>query len=213
MRVPKRSHCKGFTLIEVLVSLSLIVVIGGVIAAALAGAVRVWETAEVFDRLQMSTALGMERLQTDLRNAIPFHVIRFTGRKDSMVLCGTETPDGPGKMIEEIEYRFDESTRSLIKSSRRWPYGITTAKVIETVFEDVRSAEFSYASRLAGNPEELVWTYEWTGDDVWLPAAVKIDMQLENGSDTLPMSRTIYIPANPHVYQDEKEEDEKTGSN
>ncbi len=193
-----RPPSAGFTLIEVMVTLGIVVLVAGVVAASLYSGLSVWDTAADFDRRRMEALLTLETMEREIRSAVPFYAIPFSGQAGGMKFCailgGKTFPEMPGK-IEEIAYRFDEDSKTLSRLSRTFPWAGMTSPDTGIALRDVLEFRMYYADRVDDESSDLKWSGRWEPHGERLPAAVTIELVLaEKGGETAKISRTLYLP-------------------
>lgn len=195
--LPKRfSYRHGVTLIELLVSLSIVAVMAAVIVAAVNGGIMVWERTSIFDRGRLEAMLCLESMEKDLRNTFPFYGIRFEGDAVGLKFPGI-VADAGNEMnaagIREIEYRFASRERVIERRMRRYPFDGLKTEVFENVIENVKSAKITYADVAGERNEPPVWKDLWSGSRRH-PAGVRFELEIQESGRTLTITRMIYLP-------------------
>ena len=74
---------KGFTLVELLVALSLMAVVGGVIVATFSGGAGVWERVQCQGTQEQNLLISFEEIKKSFHNMKPFKPIPFVGKLES----------------------------------------------------------------------------------------------------------------------------------
>ncbi len=199
---PKGLHgchgCKpvvwGFTLVELLVTTSLMAIVGGTMVSALATGVRVWERAQALGTTQEETLVAVERLQRDLRNRRPFRPLPFEGRARQLTFAGVgPANDDPHAVpvLGRIAYALDSRERRLCRSFV--PYQdlelLGRTARCQSVLERVREVHFRYFGK---NPESHTMEWRDTWDAVQPPLAMKVDLFVSHG-DEEPSRQTALI--------------------
>ena len=103
---------RGFTLLELLVTTSLMALVGGATVASLGGGIRVWERTVKFGSRQQSVLLAFDRLRRDLQNVRRFHLVPFKGEYDAFQVAAVEGQDELGAR----GYFLDERRHLLCRS-------------------------------------------------------------------------------------------------
>ncbi len=187
-----RPH-KGITFIELLI----VVVIMPVIAVALFGAFS--SGLEIWDRInrvppEEDVLLFFDSFSRDLRNSFVFADIGFSGREDSVsfptiVRSARLDKDSVG----EARYFFEPGAGEIRRERRD--------------FSHVHNGEEGVSQRLARNAGSFVLTYyyydagknEYSWKDEWSgtvpPRAVRIELELDDGTEKNKFIRTVSIPA------------------
>ena len=145
---------KGFTLVEVLLVVSLMSLITFSIYNAFANGLRVWERGQ---RLVMEEdiAIFFDKLESDARNSFPYSLIPFSGKETSVsfpslvrVLVASKTEQGKiaySKQIGQVEYSFDSTKNILYR--RESNYSQATQQKFapgRTILSSVRDVQFKY---------------------------------------------------------------------
>lgn len=73
---------QGFTLVEMLIALSIIAIVTGSIVACLSGGIRIWERSRVYGRDEVDLNFVSELLAQDLANALPWEAKPLVGLPD-----------------------------------------------------------------------------------------------------------------------------------
>ena len=93
----------AFTLIEMLVVVSILAVVGAVIGACLFAGLRVWDRADEFNRIEASVYIGMMMLEKDVGRLNHFYDIPFKGEREKFSF--------PRLLSSEIESASTEKVR------------------------------------------------------------------------------------------------------
>ena len=155
----------GFTLVELLVTTSLMALVGGAAVAALSGGVRVWERAAAYGVQQQSSLLAFDQLRRDLQNVRTFTSVPFDGVYNQCSFAAVEhekpTDDLPGE-IGRLGYFLDERRgllcRSFVPYRLMKRYRLTER--CQPVLEGATRVRFSYygAEEEGGTPD---WHEHW----------------------------------------------------
>ncbi len=170
---------------ELLITTSLLTLVGAATVATLAGGVRVWERAVVFGTHQQHALIAIERLRRDLRNARPFAPIPFAGGYQQLFHAGTGLADpgddGPEE-LGRLGYFLDERRRVLCRSFT--PYRqmrrVRGTDRCHAVLEGVTRVRFSYFGRDETGGTES-WSSRWESDQP--PVAVKMELTVASERD------------------------------
>lgn len=137
----------AFTLIELLVAVAILGLVTTVVGACLAGGIRAWESARRFGEMDADAVLALERLERDLRNAIPFADEPWMCRPHALSLIGegfAPGEDGPEArpLPRRIEYAFEPDAGLLRRESP--VQGGGAAEPAERLADDVAEMTFEY---------------------------------------------------------------------
>ena len=172
------SRRRGLTLVELLVTTSLMALVGGAAVSALASGIRVWERAAEIGVYRQAVLVGVAQLRRDLRNARTFSLLPFEGGPDrfGFATVGKDQDDGLPELAR-VGYFLDQRSHVLCRSfvPYRRARRVRLSDRCEPVLEDVSHLRFSYF----GAPEEgdaADWLGRWEAPQA--PMAVKIDLVL-----------------------------------
>lgn len=188
MRVMNR---RGFTLLELLVVISIVGLVAGVVVASFSGGIRVWESASILTRVEQEAYFSAEYIRRDIASTFEFHDLGFKGDAVTLHFPGlVPVVDKEGETrfhIGTIRYLYNQAERALYRLA--WPYPYS---------EDDADSEL-----IAGGIDSLRLYYLEPGeavDDDWLeawqqttnfPAAVRIEISISGGGQKLTVDREI----------------------
>ena len=194
---------RGFTLVELLVTISLVSLVVAVCAATLSGAFRVWQRLTATGTQQSWALLAFDRLRQDLHSIRHFAPIPFEGAYDQMSFPALipvmleVTSDGEKELVESDElgrrgYFFDSMQRRLCRSEhsyRRLRHARLRERCAE-VLTGVERVRFAYCAGASdGNRAE--WVSAWSSPTT--PSAVKIDVEYREPPASRPTTRSWVI--------------------
>ena len=169
----------GFTLVELLVTASLMTLVGGACVAALTGGVNVWQRARQYQTHDEPALIAFEQMQRDLQNVRRFLPIPPEGRTDRYAFAAVSRGgvDG-GHELGHLSYFLDRRLQAVCRSfvpfrrmNRSRPQ-----EACRPVMDGVMRLRFSYFGKQDG---ELRWSPSWDSPDP--PAAVKVSVQMGEG--------------------------------
>ncbi|MFC1658533.1 prepilin-type N-terminal cleavage/methylation domain-containing protein [Candidatus Omnitrophota bacterium] len=190
-----RNNFKAFTLIELLIVLTMVSIIGLAIFVTLSNGIDIWQ------RLNQAQAqddinIFFERFARELRNTFAFSTINFSGGIDSVsfatfvVTPGSSLPQETG--IGRKAYRFDKAGRKLIKEEMNFSQVSSGASgSAQELLTEIDFLQFSYYF-YDQQSQEYLWLQEWQEDS--LPLAVRIELEFYNGKHQQRIIRSIDIP-------------------
>jgi type II secretory pathway pseudopilin PulG len=218
VRPPARAA--AFSLVELLIVTAILGVVIGVLAACIAGGLRVWDTAQTFQNAEADAVLGLEILERDVGNAVPFFGVPFDGDAEGMVLPAL-VDDATGRLRPgTVRYRYDRAGGRLLRTAWVFPGEPPDALGGEAVCTRLRGLEWEFcvveerrdeagpAARPGetGETESADRMARWTGEATNLPAAVRIRLTLEQDETPQRLERTIVRAAGgeQRVVEEEK---------
>ena len=191
-----RAPLRGLTLVELLVTLSMVALVSGTVVATFAGGLRVWERVKSHSTQSQWLQLAYDQLRRDLHNVRRFAPIPYEGGYDTLAfptVISTSTPEGVAvSEIGQAGYFLDEARHTLCRSQH--PYRrLRSARLRDTcqpVMTGVTRLRFSY---YALNPDNQ--TTEWLGS--WSsaepPLAVKIELRCREEAANSPVDHTLIV--------------------
>lgn len=182
----------AFTLIEMLVVVSMVSVISLAIYATLSGGLRIWQ------RVNLNTpaediVIFFEKITSDLRNAVKFSSLSFFGEEDNfefVSLIHSHRLDK--KTIGKTAYSLDAFSGVL----KRYEKDIAHIFKEETgisynAIGGVEAVRFQYYYYDEEN-DYYLWEDEWLGDGI--PLAVRIELMVKTENASEKFTKTVSIP-------------------
>ncbi len=190
----------GFTFVELLVTLTLIGLVGAATVAMLAGGIRVWERTQGSSVSSQQMQLAFETMRRDLHNSCLFHPIPFEGAYDTFSFPAKlerETAQD-GSVIREVGrlgYYLNEREGLLCRS--KVPYRLLRSSSLRDsgsmLVSGVERLRFSYYAL-----DPVTGRYEWKQacSEVTPPLAVKIEVgyRLAPKKPLITQSLVVYLP-------------------
>jgi len=188
---------KGFTLLELLITASLITLMGLAIYSTFARGVMVWERGGKTDIIEQEAKFSLEKMAKELRNSFKFSRIEFRGTKDEIsfptYVNTADIAQTPKWEIGRINYFYDSSKKSFFcrEASYIDLFQDDLPKAREIVSQ-VNDLEISYYFF-----DAIGKTYKWK--DSWsdkkdFPLGVRISLTVGSGEDEKEFIKTVYLP-------------------
>lgn len=133
----------GFTLLEILLVVSLLAVVAGAVMASFV------QGARLFERLNVSladeeNAFVLEKLSRDLKNGVRYSLVPWEVRDDSISFPSLPAAAGdPADAVPvRVEYRIDPARREIVRTETAYPYDRTAGRS-EVVGRRMQSLSFA----------------------------------------------------------------------
>lgn len=179
----------GFTLIELSIAAAIGVLVIAAVVTAFAGGLRVWERLRGGSSDLMDTAMAIEWLQRDLRNATGTRLASFEGRADELrmpVLVDVPGLVPGGRSLLEVTYAVRKETRTFERRLTALAPG-GAAPGGDALIAGVESVRFAY--RGGGSGGQSSWSSVTNR-----PGAVDVAIRFGPDRGNLEIRRTIVIP-------------------
>jgi len=194
MRPKGISGNAGFTLMEILIGITIFTIIATVIYSSLNAGIRIWNRSNRMIAGLQSARVFFALASSDLRNAIIYDTkgINFEGSPSGMAFMTVVTAAGKeytqGPELVKVAYYLDSRTETVKRAVAGKAKGFDTGKAKPaTLFTGVRGKDFSfeyyYTSEFTKTGCE--WKDEWA-DTGKVPAGVRIKVK--------GFTRYIFIP-------------------
>lgn len=188
----KKKNNAGMTLIELLITLTILSVISLAIYASLNSGLKIWK------RINQQMAhedldIFFDRFGHDLRNCARFTGLTFTGTQERVEFPTTlPSPRLGGDVIGRVSYAYDPQSKTLIRVQQDFSqiYSGEESSKIQPV-PDLGSVKFRYYVY-----DKQTKEYSWR-EDFWeedFPLAVRIELESGDGPQAQSFTRTVSIP-------------------
>lgn len=199
----------GFTLLELLVSLSIFSIISLAVYSSFAGGIGAWRMAQEFSTTYQTARLLLDDMARELKNAVSISETEFVGeRKKLSFLTVRQSPYSIGQpanhQITRVTYELqrdqDSSGDALFRlESSDLEKSKGRQEETELMVGSVSEFALQYTYK-DGKGEVLPWKDSWDLTDE-IPLGVKMTLKIGETSFT----KTVFIP---HGYQEEEEKSE-----
>lgn len=196
MREPRPQS--GFTLVELLVTMSLVTTVLLVLFSILSGGVRVWERIVCGSVSEQEFSVASVQLRSGIRGYHPFSPIPFKGSSDEFSFAALllQPDEDALELLYEPGRRsfyFDRRQKQLCRAEQFYR-GMRRADargVCRPVLEQVESVRFRYYAYDSKN-KSFAWNSQWKSEDP--PLAVQAEVQYEDRCRLEKTKKTILVP-------------------
>lgn len=169
----------GFTLLELLVTVSLMALIAAACVGALEAGLRVWRRAATVGTSEQAVLLAFERIRKDVEGARRFSPLPFQGRLEELAFAAighvtVKDAEGP-RELGRLGYYVDQRNHMLCRSFM--PYRSMKRSRLQdrcqVVLEDVVGLRLSYFGSTETD-DTPSWSARWESGEP--PEAVKVTL-------------------------------------
>jgi len=178
----------GFTLIEILVVITIFTIVGAGIAETFSSGMKIWARAQKAGESSIDVFVAIETIGRDLRQSVNIRSVGFEGREDEISFL-TFRDDSAVKVI----YKFNPAQKELVRRQID----------LKDAFSDDLQGKYKYAEKKVATlddfsfsyfnfdkeKEEYVWSDEWAKEQ-GIFEAVKLKARFGDEKDV----KTVFIP-------------------
>ena len=167
---------KGFTLLEVLIAMTILSLIAVIIGASLRLGIRAWERGEADIESSQNIRFFVERLSQQIKSAYPYQMqidgekaIAFQGKTDSIFFATSSVRDNEGG-LKWFSYFVKDGSLTVQEGI------LPDKKVMEKISENGEVLDLNISGLKFGyfSSEKKEWKESWDSKTE-LPGAVKIE--------------------------------------
>jgi len=174
----------AFTFVELLVVVSLFSILSLTVYATFASGMRMWSRIQDTSLIQRKVSLGLEKFSLELRQALDFSKIGFTGKSNEISF-----PFLADKEILRITYFLEQKTLFRKLDTFKDILEEKEQAKIKTLLSDIEDLKFSFAYREEGK-DQYSWKDTWDKEE-GIPVIVKMELKIKDAQIT----EAITIPA------------------
>jgi len=184
---------RAFTLIELLIVTAILAVISLAIYAMVNNGLKIWQKVNNQRIIEEDIDIFFEKFAHDLRNCAEFSSVKFIGTPERLEFATiVNSPALHRNTIGQIRYVYDKETQQLERIQRDYSQIYSEEKgVSQPLLGNLKSCKFFYYIQNE-NSKERLWVQESPVDKI--PLAVRIELQLTNGTELSEFTRTVSIP-------------------
>ena len=172
----------GFTLIELLIVICVMATVMLAVYSCFRAGMQLWQRCQSLNQAEFKMALGLQKLSSQLRQAVDFPPVGFQGSKTNFSF-----PALDGTQIIRVSFVFEPGQKKLQGSEVRYA-GINQIAEEKTFIASLEQADFTYYY-FDRPTQQYRWKEEWH-DSEGIPLAVRIDLKYKGGHQVA----TVFIP-------------------
>jgi len=179
------------TLVEILIVMALVSMVSLALYASLSSGLHIWQRVNT-GVLEEDLNIFLEKFTQDIRSAFNFNGIAFSGGADRVEFATVVfSPRMNKASVGKVTYSYDAANYSVEREQRDYSenYAGSTGTARHSA-KNVRFLGFWYYV-YDGEKKEYSWLEECQG----LPLAVRMELGVRDGSQTLNFTRTADIMA------------------
>ena len=194
-KVPSPEARRGFSLLELLLVLTLAPVVFFALYSNFSAGVRIWSTV-VRQTPEEDVNIFFYKVRRDIENILRYDAVPFSGDGEEIVFAGAieARPELGGKRgIGQVRLFYDGSSKTVNREVKDMSQIHQDSSGERTVlFHDVASFSLFYLTpaQVGGS---YSWTDSWTPQPATLPAAVRLSFSTQKAGER--QERVIFIPA------------------
>ncbi len=187
------SHRRAFTLVELLIVSSMIVVISLAIYSTFSNGIKIWQRTQENTK-EEDLNIFLDRFTNDLRGSFKFSGLNFAGEEDRVEFATLVMSRRiQKKTVGMVAYFYDGRSREIKKEERDFSHIHRGDKgIIKSALSGVRSFKLFYYFYDKKNREYL-WLEEWAEEGLY-PLAVRMIFEFEDGKEVIEYTKTVDIP-------------------
>ena len=193
----------AFTLVELLVVVSLLALVIGVVGASLAAGIRAWQVAKTFGAAEAQAMVGTRILKRDVRSTFTFYAIPFKGSRQAMsfpaIIDVRPQDENPAPRLGSVSYRYNRYNRTLERQAAAFASEVVPpVKERESLIREVDDLVIRYGEIGEGG---LTWESEWDNTTNH-PEVVEVELTIATDAEPLLIRETIVAPV-PTIEEEE----------
>jgi hypothetical protein len=196
----------AFTLVELLITTTILGIISVAIVANFAGALKIYERVRNYTGIRPDALLSLEKMERDFRNTVSSSEIDFIGERKSVFFAGLTSEGNLGRVLYYTKGRDDTLTREEQEYARAVSSKIKKGKGAVRKLIPVKDIEFTYYYY---DPEdkEYKWKDSWKVEDDEkvlnekeadreneIPLGVRVELTFKEGAKDVTLTKTVLIP-------------------
>jgi len=180
----KHAAQESFTFVELLIVVAIFSLLSLAVYTTFSSGIRIWRRIQDTSILQRRVFLGLERISQDLRQALDFSKIGFSGKINEVgfpfLSAENEILRVSYFLEEKTLYRKQESFKDIIEEKEN--------PKIKSMLSGIDDLKFSFAYQEEGK-KEYIWKDTWDKEE-GIPKIIKMELKAKDANFT----KTVTIP-------------------
>lgn len=185
----------AYTLIEILVVVSIMALIISAIGACLMCGIRTWQMASSINIIETEIHMAENYLRKDMANTFKFYGIRFNGEQNAVsfpeIIADENASGGDSFRICTVKYVYNQQLKALERQVSAFIGNSDDLLKRELVAEKITALSFKY--QVLSSDGGSKWVDSWS-DPTNNPISVKVELTAVSGDTKANVGREIALP-------------------
>lgn len=194
----KTKDHRGFTLLELLIAVTIFSIAAVAIYSSFNVGIRAWRKAEDSYKIRQEARHALDRIGRELRNAVNFTPMPFDGSSNyvsfSRALKISDSKGGYSEGILKITYTFDANAKAVYYILQTYQESAKDESGTKSLLTSgISDFKLKYAYRQG---DEIIWEDNWKKEEKLIPFGMKVSLSypLQEEAQTVEFSETVLIP-------------------
>jgi len=197
----------GFTVIELLIALSIFAVIAVTLYSTFFAGISTWKRSGDNTGIYQDIRVAFDDIARDLKNMIYFtkddeSAYIFSGTSEQVIFMTLEESISektePQRELVRIAYSFDNAKGDIVRETAGILLGFDTKKAEkEILLKNVEDFKIEYCYFSGDEDDPYLWQEEWKDEEVKTPRGIRITASLKGSKSSREASkitRIVFIP-------------------
>ncbi len=217
------SNPAAFTLIELIITASIMALVATAILSVFAAGLKVYERVRNYSDIRTDILFSLEKMEKDLRSAPNASQVDFKAEPERVTfpaVVHTHSGDKDGISLGSVSYYIDESSHYLVSDEKDYSAATSeeSGKGFITKLVPARSLKFTYYI-YDSKAKAFYWLESWKENKdenktkkkplLHTPLGVKIEIGYDNNGKSVVLTRTVFFPLAVSLYYTELADEKK----
>ena len=182
----------GITLIELLIVTALLSVVSLAMYAVFSNGMKIWQRVNQ-ELPEENLDIFFDKFALDLRNSLKFSGLGFSGEEDRLEFATlVNSWKLKNRTVGKVIYSYDPQKEIINREQRDFSEVYNAEESTpQQLLKNVKSLKFKYYL-YDGQKKEYFWEDRWLKEG--MPLAVRIELELNNGTKPHKFTKTVNIP-------------------